>query len=75
MEHNDKLSYGYVATPQACAKYCVDEGSFTCNSYDFCGGTNAPGNCRLNKNFISNSSVLSKTTTCDHYDSMYNVFK
>ena len=53
-------------TPQQCAKLCVQEGSFTCNSFDYCGNFSE---CRLSDASVANVGqvTLEATASCDVY--------
>lgn len=65
------MHYDNVQSPEDCAKYCVTNYDFTCNSFDFCAtGTN---NCRLNKRHIGDGATLSMST-CDHFSSKVSIF-
>lgn len=63
------MHYDNVQSPEDCAKYCVTNYDFTCNSFDFCAtGTN---NCRLNKRHIGDGATLSMSP-CDHFSRNIN---
>ena len=49
-----------------CATLCVQEGSFTCNSFDYCGNMTE---CRLSDAMVSNVGqvTLEPTAYCDVY--------
>ena len=53
-------------TPQQCAKLCVQEGSFTCNSFDYCANFSE---CRLSDASVSNVGqvTLQSSAYCDVY--------
>ncbi|XP_048762219.2 uncharacterized protein LOC125670858 [Ostrea edulis] len=63
------ILYDNVASPQDCAKYCVNNYGFTCNSFDFCPVGNR--NCRLNRNHKDDGAILS-TSPCDHFSRNIN---
>ena len=54
-----------------CARLCVTNPGFTCNSFDFCALDQAHI-CRLSKAHIGDGGVtLVNSTTCDHFSSEY----
>ena len=57
-------------TPSQCAKLCVQEGSFTCNSFDYCGNYSE---CRLSDKSVSGVGqvTMQSTACCDVYDSKF----
>ncbi|XP_070195502.1 uncharacterized protein [Littorina saxatilis] len=57
--------------PQQCAKLCVEEGSFTCNSFDYCGNYSE---CRLSDASVSNTGqvTLESSASCDVYSRQYS---
>ena len=59
-------------TPQQCAKLCVQEGSFTCNSFDYCGNFSE---CRLSDASVANVGqvTLQSSAYCDVYSREYDV--
>ncbi|XP_033737433.1 uncharacterized protein LOC117325374 isoform X2 [Pecten maximus] len=65
IEQKGDQTYGYVASVKDCARYCINNVNFVCNSYEWCSGDN-DNNCRLSKRHIGDGSVLQEST-CDHY--------
>ena len=56
-----------------CARLCVTNPGFTCNSFDFCALDQAHI-CRLSKAHIGDGGVtLVNSTTCDHFSSEYSL--
>ncbi|KAK3090337.1 hypothetical protein FSP39_011029 [Pinctada imbricata] len=46
IKQHDDVVYDQIKSPQDCAKFCVTNPGFVCNSFDFCGAL-TKGNCRL----------------------------
>ncbi|OWF45376.1 uncharacterized protein LOC110457136 [Mizuhopecten yessoensis] len=65
IERHGDQTYGYVANVKDCARYCINNVNFVCNSYEWCSG-DTDNNCRLSKRHIGDGSVLHEST-CDHY--------
>jgi len=57
-------------SPEQCAKLCVSEGSFQCNSFDYCGNYSE---CRLSDASASSDgqTTLESTAYCDVYLRQY----
>ncbi|XP_022318193.2 uncharacterized protein LOC111121287 isoform X2 [Crassostrea virginica] len=64
------LQYPNVQSPQDCAKYCVTNFQFTCNSFEFCP-TGTTNNCILNRRHTDDGTTLS-TSQCDHFSRSIN---
>ena len=72
IEKTGDLSYDYTFAPNnsECAKLCVNNQGFTCNSYDFCSLD--PSNiCQLNRGHIEDGTTHLVNSTCDHFSREY----
>ena len=63
---DDRIILGINVTQ--CAKLCVEEETFSCASFDYCGNTTE---CRLSTASMKNIGQISVTPTlyCDIYNS------
>ena len=66
------IGYSMATNYSTCAKLCVTNTDFTCNSFDFCSLTPA-GICRLSKAHIGDGKAVITNSTCDHFSSKSNL--
>ncbi|XP_061191548.1 uncharacterized protein LOC133199694 [Saccostrea echinata] len=70
LSRSGDLQYSNVLSPQDCAKNCITNYDFTCNSFEFCPvGT---GNCRLNRRHKEDGTTTLSSSQCDHYSRNIN---
>ena len=69
---NDDLSYDatFVRNRSECARACVLNPTFTCNSYDYCP-LDPLNVCKLSKAHIGDNGVSLINSTCDHFSRKY----
>lgn len=72
IELNDDKKFGMSVAPNIseCARRCVTNDDFVCNSYDFCP-LDPQGICRLSKLHIGDGKAVVINSTCDHFSRKY----
>ena len=76
IERHDDNTFGVPAANNIsdCARLCVTNPDFTCNSFDFCS-LDPQHICKLSKAHIGDGNVVLANSTCDHFSSKYlNLF-
>ncbi|XP_060563272.1 uncharacterized protein LOC132722747 [Ruditapes philippinarum] len=71
-KHDDKtIPIANAANFTECARLCVTNSDFVCNSYDFCR-LDPQGICRLSKLHIGDGAAVVINSTCDHFSRTVN---
>ncbi|XP_053395706.1 uncharacterized protein LOC123524576 [Mercenaria mercenaria] len=71
-KHDDRvISDSNAPNITECARLCVTNKNFVCNSYDFCP-LDPQGICRLSKLHIGDGTAVVINSTCDHFSRTVN---